>query len=475
MASSRQQKALRIGVIQNGVLVDEHLSRRPTRISIGENLKNRFVVLDSGLPASFDLFGFKSGRLCLNFTDEMSGRVSRSGAVYSLRGLTDSGLAERKDEKSSLPLCQSMRGKLEVGEATILFHFVNPPPVAQRPKLPMALRAGFGGFLQNAAQISRSFGLILLTSMLLQVGFVIYLVAAVPPPPRPAGVADLPDQVRMFLAEIDEEPPTDLELTAAELADAADAVESAVEDSDDAEPAEDESPPSARNDRADREDQSPPQAPVSESDRLALARQNVRDSAFFGALTVSDDGTVDPIAQVSNLTDRDVAHVMSRVRRSEEGRLATAAYSGSGDPEAVAAVVTPDVGAPTIVDRDVEVDDRDEDRVRVEPRIRTRPLEPRTPIPSEYQEYLSDAIRSRTRHIQDCYERTLRSDPSAGGRVVLFFTIGTNGRVEEVRLTHNEIGEQFEGCVELRARRWRFDPPSEVVRASKAYSLDPGD
>lgn len=479
MASSRQQKALRIGLIQNGVLVDEHLFRRPERISIGENLKNTFVVLDASLPRSFELFGFWAGKLCLNFTDEISGRMISGGVVHTLRGLRESGLAENKGACWSIRLSQSMRGKLEVGEATILFHFVNPPPVVQRPKLPIALRAGFGGFLQNTAQISGSFGLVLLASLLLQVGFVAYLVAAVPPPPRPASVADLPDQVRMFLTAIDEEPDPPLQSHLVEDTEATDGVESAVEESQEEESTEEEdSSASARDNSRDREERTPPEAaPLSEADRLAMARSNVRESAFFGALTVSDDSTVDPIAQVSNLTDRDIAHVMGRVRRDGERRLATASLSGHGDPSAAGTVVAPDVGEAAVSDRAdrVRVADRDDERVRVEPRIRTGPLDPSTPLPSEYADYLSDAIRSRTRHLQDCYERALLSDPSAGGRVVLFLAIGTDGRVDEARLTHNEIGEQFEGCVELRVRRWRFEPPAEVVRASKSYSLEPGD
>ena len=475
MAASQREKALRIGVIQNGVLVDEHLFRRPQRVTIGESLKNTVVALDSGLPGSFELMGFERGSFCLSFNSEMSGRLSKGGSVHTLEALRSSGSKARRDGRFTFPLSQAVRGKLEIGEVTLLFHFVTPPPVRPQPKLPMGLRAGFGGFIQNATQLTGTFGLVLVASFLLQVGFVVYLVAAVPPPPRPAAVSDIPDQVRMFLTEMREEPEPTLETPVDQVV-AAETAESAIDRSQEEEEQEDETRATGddREDRAERPaaDATPP----SEADRLAMARSDVRESAFFGALTTSEDGTVDPIAQVSNLTDRDVAHVMGRVRRDGESRLARAELSGYDEDPGGSTVVTPDVGRSAFAARsdDVEVDDREDDRVRVEPRIRTRPLEPSRPLPSEYQAYLSDAIRSRTRHLEDCYAQTLRSNPSAGGRVVLQIAIGTNGRVSEIRLTHNEIGEQFEGCVELRVRRWRFEPPDETLRVSKAYSLEPG-
>jgi hypothetical protein len=48
----------------------------------------------------------------------------------------------QKGKVFQLPLTEQSRGKVVLGESTLLFQFVAPPPVQPRPQLPAAVRGG---------------------------------------------------------------------------------------------------------------------------------------------------------------------------------------------------------------------------------------------------------------------------------------------------------------------------------------------
>ena len=68
MADSRDKKILRIGLIQNGKIVEERLLRRRESVTIGQSPRNTFVVtMVEGLPRSYNLFELKGDTYHLNF------------------------------------------------------------------------------------------------------------------------------------------------------------------------------------------------------------------------------------------------------------------------------------------------------------------------------------------------------------------------------------------------------------------------
>lgn len=78
------------------------------------------------------------------------------------------------------------------------------------------------------------------------------------------------------------------------------------------------------------------------------------------------------------------------------------------------------------------------------------------------------------RHIALCYGCALAGNPQLGGRLVIQFTIGTDGRVDSVRLAANDIGSATGACIETRVRRWRFETPSGGrVTVQQVYMLKP--
>src|SRR5262249_14974992 len=77
-------------------------------------------------------------------------------------------------------------------------------------------------------------------------------------------------------------------------------------------------------------------------------------------------------------------------------------------------------------------------------------------------------IRSRMRAIQACYERQLKRNPNLGGKIGLRFTIGSVGKVTNVSIESDSVGDpSVTDCVKQAVLRWRFPAPeggpAEVV------------
>ena len=141
-----QGKILRIGVIQAGKIVEERLVRRREDVTIGASARNTIVVPASTLPKSFALFEVSGGDYSLVFSDTMDGRVSIGDQVYALDQVRSQGKAQPKGKGLlRLPLTDSSRGKVSLGEITLLFQFVTPPPIQPRPQLPPSVRGSLLG------------------------------------------------------------------------------------------------------------------------------------------------------------------------------------------------------------------------------------------------------------------------------------------------------------------------------------------
>ncbi|MCB9604644.1 MAG: energy transducer TonB, partial [Sandaracinus sp.] len=192
-------KVLRVGLIQDGKIVEERIIRKRETVSIGTKENNHFVLTAPDLPARFDLFQLVGEDYILNFTDQMSGRVGLPGGVQQLDQLRASGGARNAGSHWQVKLSDSSRGKIVVGNTTLLFQFVVPPPVTPRPQLPAAARGGF------VAGIDWLFTAFVVFSYMTFFGFVIYLENA--DWPIQQGIAALPESIARMIFQEPAPPP----------------------------------------------------------------------------------------------------------------------------------------------------------------------------------------------------------------------------------------------------------------------------
>jgi hypothetical protein len=141
---SPRPRILRIGVLLGGKIIEERLIRGRTAVSIGQSMRNTFSIPVETLPLEFTLFALdERGRYHLRFLAKMDGRLSdSSGEVNTLDALKGRGAAQAGDYWQ-VALGDSSRGKLSLGDLTILFQFVAEPPRQPKPMLPASVRGTF--------------------------------------------------------------------------------------------------------------------------------------------------------------------------------------------------------------------------------------------------------------------------------------------------------------------------------------------
>src|SRR5690606_36531179 len=118
-----------------------------------------------------------------------------------------------------------------------------------------------------------------------------------------------------------------------------------------------------------------------------------------------------------------------------------------------------------------------------ETEIKARPL--RIQDPSDViggtldNKAISTAIRRRQAAIQSCYERELRRNNSAGGRIVVNFTVtarGSRGAVSQARAVVDDVGGGVGQCVanEIKNLRGLPAPDGGDVIINMPFVFQPG-
>ena len=152
---SPTSRALRVGVLLNDNLVEERVFRPGTPVTFGQSLRCALSVPADGVPREHVLFAVEQGGFVLRIAPHTTGRVMQNGAEVELR---------ESIGRAAIPLERGARGKLRIGDATVLFQEVATPVIAPRPQLPASVRGTF------ADRIDRRLGVIVGASMLLHLG-----------------------------------------------------------------------------------------------------------------------------------------------------------------------------------------------------------------------------------------------------------------------------------------------------------------
>jgi hypothetical protein len=198
-------KILRIGVLLGDKIVEERLVRDRGAVTIGQSAKNTFSIPAAELPRSWPLFQLQQGRYVLAIADSMDGRISDGGQVMTVAQLKGSGRIARAGQAWQIPLSDNARGKIVIGDMTLLFQFVVAPPLQPRPQLPHSVRGSI------ADRIDPYLAVILSVSLVahgLVWAYCKYIVEEPPPPPPDV----IPDQFAHVVLERPKPPPTKADL-----------------------------------------------------------------------------------------------------------------------------------------------------------------------------------------------------------------------------------------------------------------------
>jgi len=176
-----RQRILRIGILLGGKIVEERLIRERTSVTIGQSMKNTFSIPVEALPLELTLFSLEENKYYLRFLNKMDGRLSSGDQVNTLDALKGRGAVNHGDYWQ-VPLSENSRGKLSVGDLTILFQFVTEPPRQPKPMLPASVRGTF------ADRFDPRLSVILGASIIIH--FAIVIIALTMDVPTGTGIAD---------------------------------------------------------------------------------------------------------------------------------------------------------------------------------------------------------------------------------------------------------------------------------------------
>lgn len=440
-------KVLRIGVIQGGKIVEERIIRQRETVTVGSSERNHFIV--SGMPARFELFQLVGQDYILNFTADMRGRVGLPGGVQELEQLRASGAARNAGQQWQVKLGDSSRGKVVIGDTTLLFQFVVPPPVQPRPQLPAAV---VGGFI---AGIDWLFTAFVMFSFMSHFGFIIFLENA-DWPIQPT-LATIDDRIADLIFNEPEPPPAEPEQVeptddapSDEATEVAEVPQQPTQRGDSSSSGDSSGAPSERQARADSDARMAVETATAQVDQLLLGALSSSGGAFAdvlagGAVTGSAE---EILAQAEGVGVATSSGGGTLRERSGGGRVggATDGLGGLAAVKGGATQTRSEGGA-----------------------VEERTVRGRFRVPSDADDESGSGdfdirvvvrmIQTRQAAIRACYERELRSDPSLAGRVKVSMTIQESGSVTGVRIVENTIGNDAVGaCVTRVVAGFRFNP-----------------
>ncbi len=441
-------KILRIGIIQSGKIVEERLLRSQRAVTIGQSAKNTFVIPVSNLPKSATLFDVKRGSYSLAFKDGMDGRVSlEDQGVLDFASLKSKGVAKKSGDSWNVGLTDKSRGKVVLGDVTLLFQFVTPPPPAPKLQLPAAAK---GGWVKS---IEWHFVTIILLSALVQAGPCMFLVLKDWPEIDPK-TAKIPDRfIDLMVPDRVEEPPPE------------EVVADAVEETGD-EPVEEKvekevEKVAEKKAAAPQDAETKARAAAAKKRELAKKVQNNSLLKFIGAKGAGGGaGTVaDALAGGAARSKIDEAFngatgvAAAEVGQDRSRRGAGAAGDAGGEAVGIGDLKSKRTGTKVSTGAKKK-------EVKVKAKVSTKGPSSTIGSGKLAKTAIASVVKRRIRAVQACYERELKKNSSLAGKVTVQFTIGTVGRVTSAKITVNTTKSAAVGsCIKQRIGLWRFPKP----------------
>ncbi len=434
-------KILRIGIIQGGRIVEERLVRKRENITIGQSAKNTFVVPSDALPRHWLLFEVSGNRYVAHFSDGMDARIAVGSEIISLSQMKQSGKIQRRGQSYVLPLDERSRGKIVLGDMTILFQFVTPPPPQPRPQLPASVRGSI------TSSVDWFFTTIAGISFLLHLLLVVYLRNV--DWPRKPDIEEIPDRfVKMVMQQVPkkEEPKKEEAKTEEKTEDKA---EEKVEKKK-AAPAEEKK---AKHEPTEEE------KARAEAERRARLAEKVQSTGLLKLLGAKADGG-GSLADVLGKgdVDRDQEKAFQGIGGVGVASGSDAALRGiktGGNGSGKIATVGGLRGGGGIVGGTTGVgpgEKRVSGVVKSEAPAVDGELDP---------SIVSKEVRSRLGAIKACYERALKRNPNLSGKIVIHWTITAAGTVSGVDVENDTMGDsEVASCIKSLVARWRFPAPS---------------
>lgn len=437
-------KILRMGIIQGGRIVEERLVRKRENITIGQSAKNMFVVPSDALPKHWLLFEMTGNHYVAHFSDGMDARIAVGNEIISLAQLKQTGKIQKRGSSWILPLDERSRGKITVGDMTILFQFVTPPPPQPRPQLPASVRGSL------TSEIDWFFTTIAVASFLLHLLLVIYLRNV--DWPRKPDIESIPDRfVQMVVKKVEKPPEKPAEKKTEEKTEEKKAEKKEA-------PKEKKAAAPKKELTAEEKARLAEEKARADAERRARLAEQVKSTGLLKLLGAKADGG-GSIADVLGKGDVDrdqekafqgvggigVASANDQLRGIKTGGSGSGRVATVGGLRGGGSIAGGGTGEAAGEKRVTGV-------VKSEAPAVDGSLDPGL---------VAKEVKQRLGAIKACYERALKRNPQLSGKVVIHWTITAAGTVSGVDVEQDTLGDaEVASCIKSLVARWRFPSPS---------------
>lgn len=423
---------LRVAIVRGDRIVDERWITHD-RLVIGDD--EAADVVCAGMPRT--LFAKRDGRWELMLDPQLEGRIGTRGAVRSLTDLSAGA-------KGSLRLDDDTRGRLVIGELTLLFALEATRTATARAALPASARGGL------FTQIDARFTAFVVASFTAFFGLAIVLESSDFPVAHESIATDR--LARLVFAEPTPPPEPDDPEDVADDVEVADAT--VVPQNVTRTPARDGSRDTHRS--APSADD---RARIAEEASLAVQRMLGAQGVNGAVHDLLRGGA--PTADAAQILD-DASGVVPATASVAVLRPRDGGGDGSGEDD-LGAIARRRVAAlePTPIATERTISD-----------VRIERFEPIGGGGDFDPAVVARAMRARLSAFRRCYEQALRHEPTLAGRWTIELTITERGEASEVsiaeRSTHSDT---LERCVVEAVRRLRVNPAPVGGDVRLAYPL----
>lgn len=133
-------KVLRVAVIVDELVCDEVHQHAAGSISVGSDYRSDMVLFGAHAPLRHPLFDYRAGAYVLDLPANVRGKVSMGGKSFTIGSLRKRFAA---GDKLRVKLSPRAKGKLLIGDSTILFQFTAPKPLPPRLPFPVQFKPRF--------------------------------------------------------------------------------------------------------------------------------------------------------------------------------------------------------------------------------------------------------------------------------------------------------------------------------------------
>jgi hypothetical protein len=438
MAATPQNKLLRVGVIQNGRIVEEHHVRRE-HVTIGHDARNTIVLpAAEDRPARFALLVNQDQQFHLVIDEHMRGRVNLGSSDVDFDVVRKRGMATRRGNLYVLPLQETARGKVELGDATLFFQFVTPPAPKARAEVPIQdVRTS------PWKTMDRVFFGILAASLFIHFSGATLIIFSETPKEPELALDQLDDRfVRAIIPQRLAEPTK-------------------VADTGPAEEVKDEP---KGDDSGEAKDKPAAKPSGDAAERRAEVVKKVSGKGLLKILGSNSGGGQGAFADVLGGASGggDIAEALAGAGGVGVATEASVGSGGTGPRGGGTGKVTGIGEVGTQGGGKVDLGGKKEAKVEGS----VRDAAPDIESSDVDRNALARYVRSRLKSIQSCYEKELKRNPSLKGKVVVRFTIKPSGRAGDIEIEENTLGSEAVGsCIRTTIRSWvfPFKPDSETA------------